>query len=65
MNEQHIYHHSDNDGARVNVSFEKNSRGFNYSATVTNAKSVEEAMKMLVEAEGRLADKFEAISSEQ
>ena len=54
MEEQHIYHHSDNDGARVNVKVEKNSRGFNYEATVTGAKSVEEAVALLKDAEAQL-----------
>lgn len=54
MEEQHIYHHSDSDGARVNVKVERNSRGFNYEATITGAKTVDEAMTMLQEAEGKL-----------
>ena len=47
--EQHIYHHSDNDGARINVKVEKNTRGFNYEATVTGAKTVAEALALLSE----------------
>jgi len=50
MEDQHIYHHSDSDGPRVNVKAEKNTKGFNYEATVTGAKTVEEAMLILVEA---------------
>ena len=57
-NKTHTYHHYDNDGARVNVSFEKNSKGYNFSATVTGAKSIEEAMKMLIEAEQALEKEF-------
>ena len=52
--EQHIYHHSDNDGARINVKVEKNTKGFNYEATVTGAKSVEEAIALLKEAQAKL-----------
>lgn len=54
MEPQHIYHHSDSDGPRINVKVERNSRGFNYEATVTGAKSVEEAMALLKEAEAQL-----------
>ena len=58
MEEQHVYHHNDSDGARINVKVEKNSRGFNYEATVTGASSVEEAMSLLKEAESRLKAEF-------
>ena len=58
MEEQHVYHHNDSDGARINVKVEKNSRGFNYEATVTGAKSVDEAMSLLKEAESRLKAEF-------
>ena len=54
MEEQHIYHHSDSDGARINVKVEKNTKGFNYEATVTGAQTVEEAMKLLKDAESQL-----------
>ena len=33
MEEQHVYHHYDNDGARINVKVEKNTKGYNYEAT--------------------------------
>ncbi len=55
---QHVYHHYDNDGARVNVSFEQNSRGVNFSATVTGAKTVEEGIRLLVEARKALEQQF-------
>lgn len=61
--DQHIYHHNDNDGAKVNVSFEKNSKGYNFSATVVGASSVEEAMKLLFEANKALAAEFGTASS--
>lgn len=57
--EQHVYHHYDNDGARVNVSFERNSRGVNYSATVTGAKTVAEAIELLLAAEEALKKQFQ------
>ena len=60
MDDQHIYHHHDNDGARVNVSVEKNTKGFNWTATVTGAKTVDEAMALLINAETQLAVKYSA-----
>jgi hypothetical protein len=42
----------------VNVSAEKNSRGFNYSATVTNAATVAEALTLLDEALAGLQARF-------
>lgn len=54
MEEQHIYHHSDSDGVRINVKVEKNTKGFNYEATITGAKSVEEAMTALKSAQTAL-----------
>jgi len=58
MEEQHVYHHNDNDGPRINVKVVQNTKGFNYEATVTNASSVEEAMKLLVDAQTQLAEKY-------
>lgn len=59
-NEQHIYHHSDSDGVRINVKVEKNTKGFNYEATVTGAKTVEEAMEALKSAQGALEQQYGA-----
>ena len=61
--EQHIYHHSDSDGVRVNVKVERNSRGFNYEATITGAKTVDEAMSTLKDAEGKLRDTYVTVVS--
>ena len=60
MEEQHVYHHNDNDGPRVYVKVEKNTKGFNYEATVSGCKTVEEAMAMLVDAEAKLRQQFGA-----
>jgi len=54
MEEQHIYHHSDNDGARITVKVEKNTKGFNYEASVSGAKTVDEALSLLKEAQQKL-----------
>jgi hypothetical protein len=58
MEEQHIYHHSDSDGVRINVNVEKNTKGFNYEATVTGAKTVDEAMTYLKVAQAALETKY-------
>ena len=54
MEDQHIYHHSDSDGARISVKFERNTKGFNYEASVSGAKSVEEALALLNDAIAKL-----------
>lgn len=58
MEDQNVYHHYDN-VPTLNVKVEKNSRGFNYSATVEGARSVDEAMKMLDDAMSQLADTYD------
>ena len=42
----------------VNVSAEKNSKGYNYSATIVNAPSVEEAVEALARAMDSLARQY-------
>jgi len=54
MDDQHIYHHSDSDGARVSVKVERNTKGFNYEVSVSGAKSVEEALALLNDAIAKL-----------
>lgn len=49
--EVHHYHHSDNDGIRVTVKVEKNSKGYNWEASGSGAKSVAEAIFALSQAE--------------
>lgn len=63
-NDQHIYHHNDNDGLRINTSIERNSRGFNYSVTIVGAKTVMEAMQALEDAEKALKEKYGSNTSE-
>ena len=41
---QYVFHHYDNDGPRVNVKAEKNTKGWNYEATVTGAVNVHPAV---------------------
>jgi hypothetical protein len=59
LDEQHVYHHYDNDGPRVSVKAEKNSKGFNYEAHVQGAKTVDEAMALLNEAVAKLKAAYE------
>lgn len=47
MEDQHIYHHQANDGPRVNVKVEKNTKGYNFEATILNAGTPEEALSLL------------------
>ena len=58
MDDQHIYHHSDTDGPRINVKVEKNTKGFNYEVTVTGAKTVDEALSLLKDAQQKLQAEF-------
>ena len=52
--DQHIYHHYDSDGIRIALKVEKNTKGFNYEASITGAKSPEEAIVTLKAAQGLL-----------
>lgn len=56
--EQHIYHHYDNDGAKINVKVERNSKGYNWEVTVMGASTIAEACKLLYQAEQELQTKF-------
>lgn len=56
--EQHVYHHSDPAQPKVTVSVEKNTKGYNWSASVNGAATVEEAMNMLKEAEKALNKEY-------
>jgi hypothetical protein len=45
-NTQHVMHHNDNT-PRVSAKAEKNTKGYNWEASVTCAETVEEAMELL------------------
>lgn len=53
MEEQHIYNHEIIE-LSVDVKVEKLTKGYNYTASVHNAKSVDEAMEILKDAEMKL-----------
>jgi hypothetical protein len=46
MCDQNIYHHNDNT-PRLSVKAEKNTKGYNFEASVSNAATVDEAMELL------------------
>jgi hypothetical protein len=60
MNEQHIYTHSEPTTPKVNLSVEKNTKGYNWSVTVVGAASVEEALLLLAEAQAVMTAQFGA-----
>ncbi|MFZ2992607.1 MAG: hypothetical protein WA061_02720 [Microgenomates group bacterium] len=55
---QHVYNHEDTLEPRINIKVEKNSKGFNYDVTVTEAKSVDEAMELVKDAIKKLKIEF-------
>jgi hypothetical protein len=57
MEDQHIYHHS-NETPTVYVKVEKNSKGYNWEVSVSNCKTIDEAVSLLKEAEAKLAKSF-------
>ena len=58
VNTTYVIHKTFDSGPRLNVKIEKNTKGFNYEATVTGAKTVEEAMHILETAEQQLRQKY-------
>ena len=56
--EQHVYHHSANEGPRVNVKVEKNSKGYNFEATVLGAETPELALELLRQTVARLEAEY-------
>jgi hypothetical protein len=53
MEDQNIYTHYCTT-PKVTVSVERNTKGYNYSASVNGCETVEEAMKILMDAEIQL-----------
>ncbi|MFZ6029745.1 MAG: hypothetical protein ACOYYS_18690 [Chloroflexota bacterium] len=59
MEAQHVYHHYDgNNGPRVNVKLEKNSRGYNWEVTATGAANVDEALALVRDASEKLRAEY-------
>lgn len=58
-NAQHVFHHND-EAPHIAIKLEKNSRGTNSEISVSNCKSVHEAMAILREAKAALATELQA-----
>lgn len=61
-NALHVYHHSDS-GPRIAVSFERNSRGVNITASVSGARSPREAGLLLEQARDEVYRRVENVAS--
>ena len=60
LSDQHVYHHNDPVQPKVRLSVEKNTKGYNWSVEISYASSVDEAIRLMVEAEGELQKRFGA-----
>lgn len=56
MEDQHIVHTHVDNGPKVSLSIEKNSRGTNYSVGVSNCSTVDQALFLLNEARLKVED---------
>lgn len=59
VSEQHVYHHTDNNGPRINVKLESNSRGMNWEVTVIGTSTVDEAIALLQEAVAKIKSQLD------
>lgn len=53
-----VYHHRDDDGPRITLGLEKNTKGYNWSVTVTGNASLDTMERILYEAELRLRGRY-------
>ena len=58
MEDQNVYHHYEDNGPRITVKVERNSKGYNWECAVSNCKDVATAMALVSEAEDRLASEY-------
>lgn len=54
---QHVYNHYDGE-LKVNIKLERNSKGYNWEVTVTQAKSPDEALQIIAQTEEKLKSKY-------
>jgi len=54
VQEQHIYHHYDDDKPRISVEIEKNTKGYNHKIAISGAKSVDEVLALIADAQAKL-----------
>jgi DNA polymerase III subunit epsilon len=55
--DQHVYHHNVYT-TKLNVKLEKNSKGYNWEVTVTEASSIDEALKVIRDTDAKLAAQY-------
>lgn len=59
MEEQKLYHYSNvTVTPSINMKVEKNSRGYNYEVSVVGVESVDDALKLIKEAEAKLKAEY-------
>ena len=58
MDDQHIYHHAEKAPPTINVKAERNSKGWNYEATVIGAETVDAALTLLADATRKLEAQY-------
>lgn len=59
--EQHVYHHYDGNVAKISVKVEKNTKGFNYEVSVSDASIIDEAIALLHNTQQRLESMYSAV----
>lgn len=57
-NESHVYTHAEKATPTVNLSIEKNTKGFNWGVTVVGAESVEQALALLDKARDEMSHRY-------
>lgn len=53
-----VYHHRDDDGPRITLGLEKNTKGYNWNVSITGCASLDTMERMLYEAELRLRGRY-------
>jgi hypothetical protein len=61
-NESHVYTHTEKPEPTVNLSIEKNTKGFNWGVTVIGASSVAEGLELLDKARDEMASRYGGVS---
>lgn len=62
--DQHVYHHND-PAPTFSVKAERNTKGWNYEASVNGAQSVEDALTLLKELTTRLENQYGRLNQPQ
>ncbi len=56
--EQHVWHHQDQAGTRINTTLEKNTKGYNFSIVVVNAVDPDQALDLIEQTRAELALRY-------